>query len=519
MEKKVYFRPVVWLIVVSLLISLLPVDFLTAYAETNITQENLKEKDTQSTENEEKLIQAPKTLEEEDRKQIEEINNETTIVKEDANQYQATFYDDQVMMNTGDGMKAVNPALKSQGENYVPHQTNMDLAFSKNLTAGTPFMEMTDQGNETRVILKGIEYKDKMNAPKSTAAQVDDNVIWHKSVLPGVDLRHITLNQEVKEDVILKERQADLKSIIYEIETDKTVTLTDGNEIEFKDAEGEVSFKMPKPEMSDSNIDKKSGLSEKSYAVKYDLKKAGSKYILKVIPDGNWLNDEARVYPVYIDPTFAKDVTLDTFVSSAQPDTNLNKYWNSTLGQYVLRVGKYDAATGTNYAFMKFPATNYLKGALVSSAKISAYTSWNYYGATKMGVWLDKVNATWSEIGVTWNTKPTSTNITSATAATNEWLNFNVLSYAKGIAEGKSDYGVKLHTNGNGQTYWKQLSASENATNKSKLTVVYSYPKMSNIQTTPYTIAGTRNGYINVSWPSMLGAKAYKLQMFDGLGW
>ena len=289
--------------------------------------------------------------------------------------------------------------------------------------------------------------------------------------------------------------------------------------MEFIDRNGKVSYTMPHPEMSDSNIDEKSGISKKSYEIKYELLKEKDRYILKVVPNKEWLNSTERKYPIYIDPTFSKNVTMDTFVSSSQPTKNLNKYWNSTLGFYSLRVGKYDNATGMNYAFMKFPSMTSLVGATITSAKLSTHTRWNYYGSKRTDVWVDKVNGPWSETQLNWNNKPSSTNITKASAGTNEWLNFNVLSYVRSIAEGKADNGLKLHTNGNGQTHWKQLTASENASNKSKVSIEYSYPKMDSINTEPYTIPGTRNGYINIKWATKKGAKKYKLQMFDGIGW
>lgn len=522
MEKQSWFKSLIWAIVFSLVISLLPVDLFIAHAETDedVPVDINEKKDNKKQKDKEELLKAPKDVDQSDLKSIDDLNNETTIVEsKDENKYQATFYDDEVRMETDKGFEDIDANIKLNDGVFETENTELDLNFAPTIETNEPFINVIDDKDDTLVTLKGIEYKNKLRNPKSRRAEVKDNVIWHRGVFPNIDIRHVTLNKEVKEDVVINNKQNNIEAIVYEIDTDKEVVLTDNDEIEFRDKDGKVAFKMPKPEMSDSNIDEQSGFAEKSYDIEYKLFKSNGKYILKVIPSLKWLNAKDRVYPVYIDPTFSKDVTLDTFVSSAQPTTNLNKYWNSTLGLYTLRVGKYDTSTGTNYTFLKFPSMSYLKGATISSAKLQSFSRWNYYGTTKTAVWADKVNASWSETGVTWNTKPTSTNITNATAATNEWLNFNVLSYAKGIAEGKVDYGLKLHTNGNGQTYWKQLSASENATNKSKISVVYSYPKMDSIQTTPYIITGTKNGYINVTWPSMLGAKAYKLQLFDGKGW
>ncbi|PKE06430.1 DNRLRE domain-containing protein [Macrococcoides caseolyticum] len=511
MERKFGFKTTIWGIVLSLILSLLPIDTMSANAE-----ESSKEKDEQKA----ALLEAPETFDGVDNSILEKENKDIVIEEKDDGKYEATFYDDEVKIEDGKGISEIDPSLSETAEGYSPEKTEIEATFSEKLQKDQPYLKLkSDAESKTKVTFRGIEYKDRVEAPREVQSEVKENTIWYKNIIDDVDLRHITLNKEVKEDIVINRKTEDIRSIVYDIATEDIVTLSKDNEILFTDKNGNLTYKMPKPEMSDSHVRENSGFSEKSYDVKYKLTKNEGKYQLKVIPDQQWLSAPERVYPIYIDPTFSKDVTADTFVSSAQPGTNLNKYWNSTLGFYSLRVGKYDNATGTNYAFLKFPGMTSLLGANVSSASLKAHTRWNYYGTKRTDVWIDKVNGDWSDTKLTWNNKPSSTNIGKAAAATNEWLNFNVLSYAKGVANGTADNGVKLHINGNGQAYWKQISASENAANKAKVSVVYSYPKMDGVSTEPFTIAGTKNGYINVTWPAKKGAKKYRLQMFDGLGW
>lgn len=212
---------------------------------------------------------------------------------------------------------------------------------------------------------------------------------------------------------------------------------------------------------------------------------------------------------------------MDTFVTSAAPDRGHNQYWNSSLGQYVLRVGKYDSSTGTNYALVKMYTLDNLKGADVTSATLKTFVNWSYYATAKTEMWVDKVASSWSENNVTWNTRPPSTGITSTTVARNEWASFNVTNAVKEVVTGKrADYGFKFHSNGNEMTHWKQLSAGENGKNITNLSVTYSYPQMQPLTTNPFPSgAGATTGYVNVSWPSINGATGYRLQMFDGKGW
>lgn len=455
-----------------------------------------------------------------------ELSNEETLVQQGPKPgtYTLTTFDDEIQVkNDQKKWVKVNTELKQNSEaDYIPIATDLEVKFDSKIDNKTPLLKVGDKINENiAYVLKGVETDRGIQPIQSSQASVVENSILHPNILNGVDLRHIVLNKEVKEDIILKQNVPGLKAFVYEINTPLQAVLDKKGHIEFKNTKDEVVYSMPVPMMSDSNKDSKSGLSAESYDIEYDLKSIGNGYELKLIPDSKWITDEDRVFPLYIDPSVAKDASLDTFVSSASPTTSYNKYWNSSLGEYVLRVGKYDTATGTNYSFVKMPALSELKGAEISAASLKTYVKWNYYAGTKTGLWVDRVNSNWSETGVTWDTKPSSTNITSTTVSRDQWATFNVLSAMRTIADGsRTDYGFKFHTNGNGQTYWKQLTASENSKNKTNLSVTYSYPQMSSLKTNVYpTGAGATTGYIDLSWPAAKNASNYRLQLYNGKGW
>jgi len=529
MNKGIFTKIFVWLMSFSLVLSLMPYDLFIAHAETGETKEDIKKETSNeddpvstSSKNETDSNLAKNTIEEEDLLSPDDLQQENISVQktDKAGVYQANIFDNQVMKKDEKGKWAkIDPSLSLKDGKISTKNTDINVKFNDTLSDNSSFINLNEGDEQISVTLSGMEYDNKVRAPKTRKSDIKDNTIWYKGIFPNIDVRHVVLNNEVKEDIVLNNNQKGLQAIQYKIKTTMEAHPTTEGTVEFTNKKGEVAFTMPRPEMSDSKIDEKSGLSTKSYDIKYEVYKEKDGYLVKVVPDQKWLDDKERRYPVYIDPSFAKDATLDTFVSSALPTSNLNQFWNSTLGEYVLRIGKYDTATGTNYAFLKFPSMTQLLGASVSAAKMQSYVKWNYNGATPMDVWADKANATWSETGVTWDTKPTSTNITKDAAAVNEWLSFNVLTYVKGIATGSKDYGLKLHANGNGMTYWKQLTASENAANKSKISVTYSYPKMQAIKTEPSIITGTSTGSITATWPAIQGAKGYRLQMYDGKGW
>lgn len=349
--------------------------------------------------------------------------------------------------------------------------------------------------------------------------RVEENKVFYEKVLPGIDLRHVSLNNEVKEDWIINDYQG-IHQFNYEVTTDLIAQLeADGSIGFYEDPNLEKKvFKLPAPVMEDSNINDALGHGVKSTDLRYELTSIGeSKYAIRLVADKKWLESEERVFPVYIDPSVIIDALGDSYVSSATPDTNLNKQWNSVYGEYVLKVGKYDTSTGTNYAYIKFAIIGLLKGAIIDSASLQTYVTHTYSATEKTGLWVDRVNAPWAVDTITWNNKPSSTNIASTTVGRDQWAAFNVTPTIQGMADGTLDNnGFKFHTNGNGQTYWKQLSAAENA-NKTKIVVNYHFPTMKSPTITAAQYGdGQTTGYTNVSWPAIYGATSYELQMFNG---
>lgn len=228
--------------------------------------------------------------------------------------------------------------------------------------------------------------------------RVEENKVFYEKVLPGIDLRHVSLNNEVKEDWIINDYQG-IHQFNYEVTTDLIAQLEADGSIGFYEDQNleKKVFKLPAPVMEDSNINDALGHGVKSTDLHYELTSIGeSKYAIRLMADTKWLEAEERVFPVYIDPSVTIDALGDSYVSSATPDTNLNKQWNSVYGEYVLKVGKYDASTGTNYAYVKFAIIGLLKGAIIDSASLQTYVTHTYSATEKTGLWADQVNAPWA---------------------------------------------------------------------------------------------------------------------------
>ncbi|MDH6651021.1 UNVERIFIED_ORG: RHS repeat-associated protein [Bacillus sp. PvP124] len=407
---------------------------------------------------------------------------------------------------------STNLEINQKEQTIEPGNAAIDVAFEQKTDEGT-YATVQDNNDKVEYQFEGAEGEKPFMAASDVSAEHKDNQVFYRNVLTSTDLRNTVFDQSVKEDIILQKYEGYNKFRFY-VATKLEANINENGSISFKNAKGDTVFSVPRPYMSDSNVDKASGEPQISYDVHYELKKSGDGYELTVIADQKWLTNKERAYPVYIDPTIALGASDDTFVTDAYPTTNYDKFWESSSGYYSLKVGKYDSASGTNYAFVK-PDTSKLKGAIIDSANFNIYTA-HSYSSTATNVWLDRVDGNWSPGSVTWNTKPGSTNVATASVAKGQTANFDVTNTVKDwVAGTKPNYGFKLHENGNGQSYWKKFYASENSSNKPYLSVNYHYPTVN----APTGTVGSNNngsGYANLSWNAVSGATGYRIKIFNG---
>lgn len=398
-------------------------------------------------------------------------------------------------------------------ENTIePKNAAIDVAFEKQTEKGT-YATVQDDTNKVEYKLEGAEGDQPFIPSTDVEGEHQENQIFYRNVLPNIDLRNTVFDQAVKEDIILKKYDGFYK-FHFLLTTNLEASISENGNISFKNTKGDVLFSIPRPYMTDSKVDSSSGEPQLSYDVNYELEKTDNGYKLTVVADKDWLTSKDRVYPVYIDPTITLGASDDTFVSDAYPTTNYDKFWESASGYYSLKVGKYDAASGTNYAYVK-PDISKLQGALVDTAKFNIYTA-HSYSSTATNVWLDRVDGNWSPGSVTWNTKPNSTNIATTSTVKDQMASFDVLGTVKDWVDGtRTNYGFKLHENGNGQTHWKKFYASENSTNKPYLAVDYHYPTL-NAPTGTVTSNNDGTGYANLKWDAVKGATGYRIKIFNG---
>ncbi|MEW9184300.1 DNRLRE domain-containing protein [Bacillus mycoides] len=530
MEKKKgekrWYRYLIQLMVVALIITSIPMNGLAETAPAFTPSPN-SEQTPQMEEKEKKELPAPhpdqvKKKLKSQAKPTEVVEERTETEKVFDNQdgtFTKKVYTEPIHTEKNGKLEEVSSNLvEAPDKKIVTENTKLKPEFKKTVTDGK-YAQFQADGHTIQYELIGASGEKGEIKPSPVTATHENNTVWYKGIFPHIDLKSTTFNENVKEDFVLSEYTGH-HIFTFALQTDLTPNLETDGSISFQDEKKESIFTLPKPYMTDANVNQESGEAVTSQDVRYDIQKTDEKtYTLTVTADPKWLQAPERKYPVNIDPSINVEDFENAYASSTYPNVNYSggALWDGGQNAYTLKVGYYDGASGTNYAFIK-PQISDLKGAQIQSATFHAYAVWHYYGNQPNGVWLDEVTGGWNVGGVNWNNKPGSNNIAHADVGRGQWARFNVTNTVKAWVEGaRPNNGFKLHTNGNGQNHWKKFIAAENGSNAPYLEVQYSYAKPNKPRVQAYSNgSGSSSGHFNMQWDAVPGATGYKVAIFNG---
>lgn len=260
--------------------------------------------------------------------------------------------------------------------------------------------------------------------------------VKYADILDGVDLEYVVSGNDVKENIIVKEKaeayayQFDMKlnKLVAETQADGTIALKD-------DKSGEVVYTIDIPYMFDAN-------GEYSKAVTYTLERIKNKeYRITVTADAEWINADGRAFPVTIDPSVeaGKSVAVDTYVRQVNPSSNYRSVVASLVGF---------ENTNACYYYWKLENINLPsipENSVITNATISLYQTFlNSSSPIKVGVY--EVNSSWTD-SITWNTKP-SANSTMidyqqvSSSTTNDWSTWDITRVVKNWYYGDTNNGI-----------------------------------------------------------------------------
>lgn len=122
------------------------------------------------------------------------------------------------------------------------------------------------------------------------------------NIINNCDLEYLVENNRLKENIIVNAK-SEAYEYMFNLNLGKLEARMNGTSIELYDATtNDVKFIIPAPYMYDM-------ANKQSDAVEYMLEGSAGNYTLRVIADEAWINDNARQFPVVIDPQIMGSTT------------------------------------------------------------------------------------------------------------------------------------------------------------------------------------------------------------------
>ena len=356
---------------------------------------------------------------------------DNSLSETEATQEQADLFGESELYITGNEANNVVFAPKSNSNTLVSYEAK-DYPISLNYqSAKKSYIKVNDEELE----LKG-------NDAYLTLPHVSQEVLY-EDVFSDVDLQYIVNPGEIKENIILKSKDAENTfTVNYNIGV-LTAEVVDSRTINLMSGE-EVIYTISAPYMYDA-----AGAMSEAVTLTVNKNKNG-KFRVTIVANSEWLQSVDRVYPVVLDPTITTETTKDA-IDSVFVANNSSYINRNFVDRMEMLVGRETSNYGYCRSLFKFdlPALN--KGDMVVAASLNvAYYDYDVYASTTPDLQVNAhlLQGSWDKTTVTWNNCPSySSTILDYQMFTRDvgWKTFDISSAVKQWYEGEStNYGILL---------------------------------------------------------------------------
>ena len=244
---------------------------------------------------------------------FEDINRREENVKhfrlEDGT-YMAAQYDTAVHSLDENGeWQNIDNTLTESGSEYST--SNARIKFAKKITGNESIFTMHENNRKITLSLDGA-IKKTTGVATNTETEFDETAttlqkmmtldklssrIIYEDILDGVDLEYIVNGNNIKENIIVKEKKDSyVYSFTMNLNNLTAVMMDDGSITICDESSGEAVYTMPAPVMWDSAYNTSNAASMTLTAL------GNGSYTITVTADSKWMNSAERTYPVTIDP-------------------------------------------------------------------------------------------------------------------------------------------------------------------------------------------------------------------------
>ena len=284
---------------------------------------------------------------------------------------------------------------------------------------------MLSQMNEPEVAVVPVEFKLNSIHPQTAEEKLLklsklSSAGYFREILPGMDIRYRLESEVMKEEIILKKKEAAAETITFVMKHPglSMHVLVDGS-VALCKMQGECENAVTEndehlanhAESSDKNavffLDAPILFDKNGEVVKaaYQIEKGQGISEITIRMDLSWLLDENRAYPITVDPTVRiekKQTTIDdAFVRSKDPNSSYGYNFSE------LEVGR-NRPYQVCRTFLKFNTLPQLeKGAVITDARLNLY-QYQFSADDGKGfrVSAHEVTGAWSQRTLTWNNQP-----------------------------------------------------------------------------------------------------------------
>ena len=277
---------------------------------------------------------------------------------------------------------------------------------------------MLSQMNEPEVAVVPVEFKLNSIHPQTEEEKLLklsklSSAGYFREILPGMDIRYRLESEVMKEEIILKKKEAATETITF-------VMKHPGLSMHVL-ADGSVAMCKTQRECAEDFPENAENLSENAVffldapilfdkngeilKAAYQIEKGQGISEITIKMDASWLMDEGRAYPVTIDPTVRiekKQTTIDdAFVRSKDPNSSYGYNFSE------LEVGR-NRPYQVCRTFLKFNTLPKLeKGAVITDARLNL-CQYQFSADNGQGfrVSAHEVTGAWDQRTLTWNNQP-----------------------------------------------------------------------------------------------------------------
>ena len=346
-------------------------------------------------------------------------NEYVTIFGGDTGTYVDEDGEVRLVDNTLEAIKSMRSGSAVKG--YTNKANSYKVVFPQKITAEEG-VSVTKGDYHIEVIPMSGDYSHSV---------VKENAIIYHNVYENINVQYTAITNSIKEDIVLL-KKSEQTSFQYEIKAPDMVAELIGNQVYLypkgKTTE-DVVYILEAPSMEDA-------AGEVSLGIKLSLEQKDGKTILTVAPSKDWLNDEARQYPVRIDPSIV-EIEKGNFsligVEQGSPKSHIGDnnypYVGYDDGIKSHNLADFDTMHMTcrtyvsvNAALLKgIPTDSKIDEATLCISQRTSYSD----GKTIFG--LFRVDEAWGSIN--WLTQPkqhTFVDLASASAKSNEYVKFDI---------------------------------------------------------------------------------------------